>query len=109
LAAGALRTPARHPCGLRNWTKDDLNLNFVQIRVTNFDDFAKSFLTNVRSCLVKTQVLTFDHRTSNRPVPGSVTLDALLKRNIKKENHAGNVKPLCQFQVFLPMVRSKRR
>jgi hypothetical protein len=109
LAVGSLRAPARHPRRLGNRTKDDLNLNFVQILITKFDDFVKSFLTNARPCLVKTQVLTFDHKTSNRPVPGLVTLDALLNGNIKKENHAGNVKPFCQFKVFLSMVRSKRR
>jgi len=102
-----LRTPARHPRRLRNGAKDNLNLDLVHIFVAQFDDLVKSFLPNVRLGLPKSQVLALDHRTSHCPRPRSVTLDTFLERNIEKENHARNLKPLCQFQIFLPMVLSE--
>jgi hypothetical protein len=108
MAGFVLRTPARHPRSLRNGTKDNLNLNLVQVFVAQFDDLVKSFLPNVRLGLPKSQVLALDHRTSYRPLARSVTLDTFLERNIKKENHARNLKPLCQFKIFLPVVQSER-
>ena len=108
MAGFALRTPARHPRRLRNGAKDNLNLNLVHVFVAQFDDLVKSFLPNVRPGLPKSQVLALDHRTSYRPRARSVTLDTFLERNIKKENHARNLKPLCQFQIFLPVVLSER-
>jgi hypothetical protein len=104
-----LRTPARRPGRLRNWAKDNLNLDFVQVLLAQFDDLVKSFLPDVRLGLPKSQVVTFDHRTSYRPLPQSVALDTFLQWNIKKEDHAGNLKPLCQFKVFPAMRRSERR
>jgi len=108
-AGFALRTPARHPRRLRNGAKDNLNLNLVHVFVAQFDDLVKSFLPNVRLSLPKSQVLTLDHRTPYRPLARSVTLDTFLERNIKKENHARNLKPLCQFKIFLAMLLSERR
>jgi hypothetical protein len=104
-----LRTPARHPSRLRNGAKDNLNLDSVQVLLAKFDDLVKSFLPDVHLGLSKSLVVTLDHRASYRPVPQSVTLDTLLDWNIKKEDHAGNLKPLCQFKVFLAMGRSERR
>src|SRR5208337_364632 len=108
MAGLTLRTPGRHPRRLRNGAKDNLNLNLVHIFVAQFNDLVKSFLPNVRLGLPKSQMLALDHRTSYRPRARSVTLDTFLERNIKKENHARNLKPLCQFQIFLPMVLSER-
>jgi hypothetical protein len=104
-----LRTPGWHSRGLRNGAKDNLNLDLVHDFVAQFDDFVKSFPANVRFSLLKSQVLALDHRTPHRPLARSVTLDAFLERNIKQENHAGNLKPLCQFKVFPAMGRSERR
>jgi hypothetical protein len=108
MAGFALRTPARHPRRLRNGAKDNLNLNLVHVFLAKFDDLVKSFLPNVRLGLPKSQVLALDHSTSYRPRARSVTLDTFLERNIKKENHARNLKPLCQFKIFLPVVLSER-
>jgi hypothetical protein len=80
---------------LRNGAKDDLNLEFVQILVTNFDDLVKPFLPDVHLSLRKGQVLTLDHRASYRSLPRLVTLDAFLEWNIKQEDHAGNAKSSC--------------
>jgi hypothetical protein len=104
-----LRTPGRRHGRLRNGAKDDFNLDFVQILLVKFDDLVKSFLPDVRLGLPKSQVVTLDHGTSYRPLPQSVMLDTFLERNIKKEDHAGNLKPLCQFKVFPAMGRSERR
>jgi hypothetical protein len=101
--------PARHPRRLRNGPKDDLNLNFVQVGIAQFNDFVKSFLPNFRLRLLKSLVLALDHSTPNRPLTRLVTLDALLQRNIKKENHTGNLEPLCQLEAFLPRLGSERR
>jgi hypothetical protein len=108
MAGFALRTPARHPRRLRNGAKDNLNLNLAHVFVAKLDDLVKSFLPDVRLGLIKSQVLALDNRTSYRPLPRSVTLDTFFQRNIKKEDHAGNLKPLCQFKIFLPVVRSER-
>jgi hypothetical protein len=104
-----LRTPGRRHGRLRNGAKDDFNLDFVEILLAKFDDLVKSFLPDVRLGLPKSQVVTLDHGTSYRPLPQSVMLDTFLERNIKKEDHAGNLKPLCQFKVFPAMRRSERR
>jgi hypothetical protein len=104
-----LRRPARHHRRLRNGAKDNLNLDFVHVFVAQFDDLVKSFPPNVRLSLPKSQVLALDYRTAYRPRARPVTLDTFLERNIKKENHAGNLKPLCQFKVFSAVGRSKRR
>jgi hypothetical protein len=103
-----LRTPAGHLRRLRNGAKDNLNLNLAHVFVAQFDDLVKSFLSNVRLSLPKSQVLALDHRPPYRPLARSVTLDTFLERNIKKENHARNLKPLCQFKIFLAMVLSER-
>ena len=107
-AGFAFRTPGRRPRRLRNGAKDNLNLNLVHLFVAQFDDLAKPFLPNVRLGLPKGQVLALDHRAPYRPLAGEVTLDTFLERNIKKENHARNLKLLCQFKIFLPMVLSER-
>jgi hypothetical protein len=104
-----LGTPARRHGRLRDGAKNNLNLDFVQILLAKFDDLVKSFLPNFRFGLSKSQVVTLDHRTSYCPLPHSVTLDTFLEWNIKKEDHAGNLKPLRQFQVFPAMGRSERR
>jgi hypothetical protein len=104
-----LRTPARRHGRLRDGAKDNLNLDFVQVLLAKLDDLVKSFLPDVRLGLPKSQVMTLDHRTSYRPLPQSVTLDTFLEWNIKKEDYAGNLKPLCQFKVFPAMGRSERR
>jgi hypothetical protein len=101
--------PTRRPGRLRHGAKDNLNLDFVQVLLAQFDDLVKSFLPDVRLGLPKSLVVSLDHRASYRPVPQPVTLDTFLEWNIKKEDHAGNLKPLCQFQVFLAMGRSERR
>jgi hypothetical protein len=108
MAGFALRTPARRPRRLRNGAKDNLNLNLVHIFVAQFDDLVKSFLPNVRLGLPKSHVLALDHSTSYRPRARSVTLDTFFERNIEKENCARNLKPLCQFQIFLPVMLSER-
>jgi hypothetical protein len=89
-----LRTPAGRYGRLRDGAKDDLNPDFIQILLAKFDDLVKSFLPDFRLGLPKSEVVTLDHRTSYCPLPQSVTLDTLLKWNIKKEDHAGNLKPL---------------
>jgi hypothetical protein len=104
-----LRTPARRPRRLRNGAEDNLNLDLVQLLIAKFDDLVKSFLPEVRLGLAKRQVLTFDHRASYRPLPPSVTLDTFLEWNIKKEDHAGNLKSLCQLEVLPAMGRGERR
>jgi hypothetical protein len=109
VAGFPLRTPARPPRRLRNGAKDNLNLHFVQILIAQFDDLVKSFLSEVRLGLPKSQVLPLDHRTPYRPLPRPVTLDTFLQWNVKKEDHARNLKPLCQLEVFPPMGCSERR
>jgi hypothetical protein len=104
-----LRTPARRRRRLRNGAKDNLNLDFVQVLLAQFDDLIKSFLPDVRLGLAKSQVVTLDYRTSYSSVPRSVTLDTFLEWNIKEEDHAGNLEPLCQFKVFPPMGGRERR
>jgi hypothetical protein len=104
-----LRPSARRHRRLRNGAKDNLNLNLVHLFVAQFDDLVKPFLPNVRLCLPKSQVLALDYGTSYRPRARAVTLDTFLERNIKKENHAGNLKPFGQFKVFPPMGESERR
>jgi hypothetical protein len=74
-----LRTPARGPRRLWNGAKDNLNLDFVQVLIAQFDDLVKSFLPDLRFRLPKSQVLTLDHRTPYRPLPRSVTLDTFLE------------------------------
>jgi hypothetical protein len=108
MAGFTLRTPPRHTRRLRNGAKDNLNLSLVQVFVAQFDNLVKCFLPNVRLSLPKSQVLTLDHRTPYRPRARSVTLHTFLERNIKKENHARNLKPLCQFKIFLAVVLSER-
>jgi len=103
-----MRTPGRNRRGLRNGAKDNLNLDFVHVFVAQFDDLLKSFLPNLRLSLSKSQVLALDDRTSYRPGPRVITLDTFLERNIKKDDHAGNLKPLGQFKVF-PAVGSRQR
>jgi hypothetical protein len=103
-----LRTPPRGQGRLRNGTKDNLNLNFVQVIIAKFDDLVESFLPDIRLSLTKSQIVTLDHRTPYRPLPRPVTLDTFLEWNIEKEDHAGDLKPLCQFKEFSPMGRSKR-
>jgi hypothetical protein len=109
MAGFPLRTPARSPSRLRNGAKDNLNLDFVQVLIGKFDDLVKSFLPDVRLGLPKSQILTLDHRTSYGPLPRSVTLDTFLEWDLKKEDHAGNPKLLCQLEVFPPVGRSERR
>jgi hypothetical protein len=94
-AGFALRTPVRHHRRLRNGAKDNLNLNLVHFFVAQFDDLVKTFLPDVRLRLPKSQVLALDYGTAHRPRSRPVTLDTFLQRNIEKENHAGNLKPLC--------------
>jgi hypothetical protein len=74
-----LRTPPRRPRRLRNGAKDNLNLDFVQVLIAQFDDLVKSFLPDVRLGLPKSQVLALDYRTPYRPLPQSVTLDTILE------------------------------
>jgi hypothetical protein len=104
-----LRTPAWHSRRLRNGAKDNLNLDLVHDFVAQFDYFVKPLPANIRLSLLKSQVLALDHRTPHHPLARSVTLDAFLERNIEQENHAGNLKSLCQFKVFPAMGRSERR
>jgi hypothetical protein len=104
-----LRTPARGRGGLRNGTKDNLDLDFIQVLIAKFDDLVKSFLPDVRLGLIKSQVMTLNHGTPYRPLPQPVALDTLLEWNIKKEDHAGNLKPLRQLEVFLSVGQSERR
>jgi len=102
-----MRTPGRRHRRLRNGSKDNLNLDFVHVFVGQFEDLVKSFLPNVRLSLCKSQVLALDYRTAYRPRARAIALDTFFERNIKKENYAGNLKPLCQFKVFPAMGRSK--
>jgi hypothetical protein len=74
-----LRTPGRGPGGLRNGTKDDLNLDLIQILIAKFDDLVKSFLPDVRLGLIKSLVVTLDHGTPHRPLPQPVSFDTLLE------------------------------
>jgi hypothetical protein len=104
-----LRTPTRSHGRLWDRTEDNLNLDLVRVLVAKLDDLVKSFLPDVRLGLIESQVVTLDHRGPHRPLAQSVTLDAFLERNVKKEDYAGNMKPLCQFEVFLTMGWSKRR
>jgi hypothetical protein len=104
-----LRTPAGRRGRLRNGAKDNLNLDFVQLLLAKFDDLVKPFLPDVRLGLTESQVVTLDHGTSYRPLPQSVMLDTFLEGNIKKEDYAGNLKPLCQLKVLPAMGRSERR
>jgi hypothetical protein len=103
-----LRVSARGHGGLRNRTKDNLDLDLIQVLIAKFDDLVKSFLPDVRLGLVKSLVMTLDHGTPYRPLPQPVPLDTFLERNIKKEDHAGNLKPLCQLEVFPSMGWSER-
>jgi hypothetical protein len=74
-----LRTPGRGPGGLRNGTKNNLDLDLIQVLIAKFDDLVKSFLPDVRLGLIKSQVMTLDHRTPYRPLPQPVALDTLLE------------------------------
>jgi hypothetical protein len=103
------RMPAWHRGRLGDGAKDNLNLDFVQFFIPKFDNFVEPFLANFRLGLLESLVMALDHRTPNRPLARLVALDALLQRNIKKENYAGNVEPLRQFLVFLAMLGNKRR
>jgi len=104
-----MRTDGRRHRRLRNGSKDNLDLDFVHVFVAQFEDLVKSFLSNVRLSLSESQVLALDYRTADRPRARAIALDTFFKRNIKKENYAGYLKPLCQFKVFPAMGRSKRR
>src|SRR5208337_1783309 len=108
VAGLTLRTAPWHPRRLRNGAKDNLNLDIVHVFLAQLDDLVKSFLPNIGLGLPKSQVLALDHRTPYRPRTRPVTLDTFLQRNIKKKNHARNLKPLCQFKIFLPVVLSER-
>jgi hypothetical protein len=70
--------PTRSQGRLRNRTEDNLNLDFVRVLVANLDDLVKSLLPDVRPGLIKSLVVTLDHRTPHRPLPQSVTLDTFL-------------------------------
>jgi hypothetical protein len=74
-----LRSPARRHGGLRNGTEDNLNLDLIHVLIANFDDLVKSFLPDVRFGLIKSQVMTLNHRAPYRPLPQPVTLDAFLQ------------------------------
>jgi hypothetical protein len=104
-----LRTPARSPGRLGDGTKDNFNLDFVQVRITQFDDLVKSLLPEFRLGLRESRVLTLDHGTSYSPFPRPVALDTFLQGNIKQEDRAGNLKPLCQLEVFPPVGHRERR
>jgi hypothetical protein len=108
MAGFSLRTPARHRRRLRNGAEDNLNVNLVHVFVAQFDDLVKPLLPNVRLRLRKSQVLALDHRASYRPLARSVTVDTFFEWNIKKENRARNLKPLCQFKIFFPMMLGER-
>jgi hypothetical protein len=84
-------------------------LDLIQVLIAKFDDLVKPFLPDVRLGLTKSLVVTLDRGTPHRPLPQPVALDTLLEWNIKKEDHAGNLKPLCQLEVFLSVGRSERR
>jgi hypothetical protein len=103
-----LRAPTRSRGRLRNGTEDNFNLDLVRVVITQLDDLVKSFLLDVRLGLIKSLVVTLDHRTPYRPLPQAVTLDTFLEWNIKKEDYAGNMKLLCQLEVFLAMGWSER-
>jgi len=76
--------------------------------ITKLDDLVKPLLSNLRLGLLKSPVLALDHRTPHDSLPRLVTLHALFQRNIKKEDDAWNLKPLCQFKVFLAKLGSER-
>jgi hypothetical protein len=94
---------------LRNGTEDNLNLNFVQIAVTKFNYLVKAFMPNVRLGLPKSQVVTLDYGSADRPFPQPIALDAGLQRDVKKADHRRNLKPLCQFHELPAVGRGERR
>jgi hypothetical protein len=93
---------------LGNRTKDNLNLNFVQVAVTKFNNLVKALLPDVRLGLSKSQVVPLDYGAADRPFPQPIALDTFLQRHVKKEDHRRNLKPLRQFQK-LPTVRRSER
>jgi len=64
-------------------TEDNLNLNFVQIAVTKFDNLVKALLPDVRLGLSESQVVPLDHRTADRPFPLPIALDTLLQGHVE--------------------------
>jgi hypothetical protein len=94
---------------LRNGTEDYLDLNFVQIAVTKFNDLVKTFLPNVRLGLPKSQVVTLDYGSPDRPFPQPIALDTGLQRDVEEEDHRRNLKPLCQFHELPAVGRGERR
>jgi hypothetical protein len=54
-------------------------LDLIQVLIAKFDDLVKPFLPDVRLGLIKSQVVTLDHRTPHRPLPQPVALDTLLE------------------------------
>jgi len=104
-----LRASPRRWSSLRNGTEDNLNLNFVQIAVTKLNDLVKAFLPDVRLGLPKSQVVTLDYGSADRPFPLPIALDTGLQRDVKKEDHGRNLKPLGQFHELPAVGRRERR
>jgi len=93
---------------LGNGTEDNFNLNFVQVAVTKLNNLVKAFLPNVRLGLAKSQVVTLDYRSADRPFSQAIALDTFLQRHVKQEDCTRNLKPLRQFQE-LPTVGRRER
>ena len=93
---------------LGNRTKDNLNLNFVQVVVTKFSNLVKALLPDVRPGLPKSQIVPLDYRSADRPFPQPIALDTFLQRHVKKEDHTRNLEPLRQFQELTTMGRRER-
>ncbi len=108
-SAFRLRASPLRWSSLRNGTEDNLNLNFVQIAITEFNDLVKAFVRNVRLGLPKGQVVTLDYGSADRPFPQPIALDAGLQGNVKKEDHRRNLKPLGQFHELPAVGRGERR
>jgi hypothetical protein len=93
---------------LGNRTEDDFNLDVVHVHISKVEDLVKSFPPNVRLSLSKRQILPLDHLAPYRPFTRAVPLDTFLQRNIKEEDHAGNLISPCQFKEFPSMGRRER-
>jgi hypothetical protein len=60
-----LRAPTLGWRRLRNGTEDDLDLNFVQVAVSKFNNLVKALLPNLRLGLAESQIVTLDYGSTD--------------------------------------------
>jgi len=93
---------------MRNGAEDNLNLNFVQVTVSEFNNLVKALLANIRFALLKSQVVTLDDGNADGPFPQLIALQAFLQRYVKEEDYTRNLKPLRQIQELPAVGRGER-